>query len=77
MACLSDGEDGEAVEIGVRWVPPQVVCLKFNVDGASRGKPRIARIEEVLHDEHGSVKVSFFDTAVIRDSNKVEVLAGR
>lgn len=40
-------------------------------------KPRIARIEEVLHDEHGSIKVSFFDPAVIRDSNKVEVLAVR
>lgn len=51
-------------------MPPQVGCLKFNVDGASRMKPRIARIEEVLHDEHGSVKVSFFDPAVIRDSNK-------
>lgn len=41
------------------WVPPLVVELKFNVNGASRGKPGLARVGGVLRNSHGVLLVLF------------------
>ena len=49
--------------------------LKFNVDGASRGKPRPMGIRCVLHNRKGEVLHMFLTHVGVYDSNVVEVLA--
>lgn len=49
--------------------------LKFNVDGASRGKPGPMGIKCVLHNSKGEVLLMFSKHVGICDSNLVEVLA--
>lgn len=46
----------------VEWYPPTRGTLKFNVDGASKGKPGPACIGEVLQDHLGSIRVNFSNT---------------
>lgn len=41
------------------WAPPPSGTLKFNVDGASRGKSGLAGIGGVLRDHSGSISVVF------------------
>lgn len=39
------------------WLSPQLGVLKFNFDGASRGKPRLASIGGVLRNDKGEVLI--------------------
>lgn len=41
------------------WSPPSCGFLKFNVDGASRGKPGPVGIGGVLRDHVGSTSIIF------------------
>lgn len=41
------------------WSPPSFRCLKFNVDGAARGKPRLVGIGGVLRNHKGEVLFLF------------------
>lgn len=49
--------------------------LKFNVDGATRGKPSSAGIGGVLRDDRGAILCLFSKGVRIRYSNKAKVLA--
>lgn len=55
--------------------PLPIRVLKFNVDGASRGKPRPTGIRCVLHNSKGEVLLMFSKHVEVCDSNVVEVLA--
>lgn len=58
------------------WVPPpREGELKFNVDGATRGKPRLAGIGGVLRNSLGVAVSLFFKNVGTMESNEVEVLA--
>eukprot|EP00268_Persea_americana_P068026 TRINITY_DN9427_c0_g1_i1.p1 TRINITY_DN9427_c0_g1~~TRINITY_DN9427_c0_g1_i1.p1 ORF type:complete len:120 (+),score=19.95 TRINITY_DN9427_c0_g1_i1:825-1184(+) len=59
----------------VMLVPPSLGVLKFNVDGAARGKPRPAGIGGVLRNSKGEVLFTFSKPIGIRDSKEAEVLA--
>ena len=59
----------------VLWAPPNVGVLKFNVDGAAKGKPGPAGIGGVLHDSGGLVLVMFSKHVGTMESNEAEVLA--
>ena len=58
----------------VFWSPPPNGVLKFNVDGASRGKPGPTGIGGVLRNNKGEVLLMFSKHGVC-DSNEAEVLA--
>lgn len=45
----------------VDWSPPQSGEMKFNVDGASRGKPGPAGIGGVPRDDQGTTSLVFFE----------------
>lgn len=55
------------------WVPPLVVELKFNVNGASRGKPGPARVGGVLRNSHGVLLVLFSKHVGCMRSMEVEL----
>ncbi|XXG74166.1 hypothetical protein AAC387_Pa07g2955 [Persea americana] len=57
------------------WAPPNVGLLKFNVDGAAKGKPEPAGIGGVLRNSGGLVLVMFSKHVGTMESNRVEVLA--
>eukprot|EP00268_Persea_americana_P021089 TRINITY_DN21101_c0_g1_i1.p1 TRINITY_DN21101_c0_g1~~TRINITY_DN21101_c0_g1_i1.p1 ORF type:complete len:199 (+),score=31.91 TRINITY_DN21101_c0_g1_i1:157-753(+) len=57
------------------WSPPSMGMLKFNVDGAARGKPGPAGIGGVLCDDKGVILCLFSKSVGVRDSNEAEVLA--
>ncbi|XVF62072.1 hypothetical protein PTKIN_Ptkin08bG0187700 [Pterospermum kingtungense] len=61
--------------IETRWICPQMGCLKFNVDGSAKGKPRLAGIGGVLRDHEGNVKIQFMKSIGLADSNLAELLA--
>ena len=63
------------VRIYVLWSPPPLGMLKFNVGGAARGKPGLASIRGVLHNDKGEVLFMFSKYVGARDSNEAEVLA--
>ena len=52
-----------------RWCLPLEGVLKFNVDGASRGKLGPAGIGGVLHNFKGGVLISFSNPIGIKNSN--------
>ena len=49
--------------------------LKFNVDGASRGKPGLAGIGGVFRNSRGEILLIFSKHVSVCDSNEAEVLA--
>lgn len=57
------------------WVPPMGSDLKFNVDGAARGKPWLAAGVEVLRNGKGVVLFIFSKNVVNMESNEAEVVA--
>ena len=59
----------------VHWAPLNVGVLKFNVDGAAKGKPGPAGIGGVLCDSGGVVLVMFSKHVGIMKSNEAKVLA--
>lgn len=59
----------------VSWDAPSPGMLKFNVDGAVRGKLGPAGIGGVLQDDRGVVICMSSKSIGIRDSNVAEVLA--
>ena len=59
----------------ILWSPPPFGVLKFNVDGAARGKPRLAGIEGKLCNNKGEVLFMFSKHVGVCDSNEIEVFA--
>ena len=57
------------------WYPPPLGVVKFNVDGASRGKPGPAGIGGVLRYCKGEVLMMFSKYVSVGDSNEADVLA--
>lgn len=57
--------------------PPPSGTLKFNVDGASRGKSGPAGIGGVLRDHSGSTRVVFSESVGIMESNEAALLSIR
>ncbi|XVF84677.1 hypothetical protein PTKIN_Ptkin17bG0056800 [Pterospermum kingtungense] len=61
----------------VSWIPPPIGYVKFNVDGASSGKPGLAGIGGVMRS-HASEELARFSKFVgIEDSNVAELMAIR
>ncbi|PWA45434.1 reverse transcriptase [Artemisia annua] len=58
-----------------QWRPPNVGSLKFNVDGAARGKPGPAGIGGLLRNNCSAVVAMFSIPLGVLDSNVVEVMA--
>lgn len=58
-----------------RWKRPDVVCLKFNVDGATKGKPRSAGIGGVLLNHRSEILYFSTEPIGIKDSNEAELVA--
>ncbi|PWA68757.1 hypothetical protein CTI12_AA301610 [Artemisia annua] len=58
-----------------QWRPPDVGSLKFNVDGAARGKPGPAGIGGLLRNNCGAVVAMFSIPIGVLDSNVAEVMA--
>lgn len=59
------------------WSPPPCGVLKFNMDGAARGKPGPAGIGGVLRNHLGSISVVFSEFVGSLESNEAEVLSIR
>ena len=57
------------------WAPPIGGVLKFNVNGAARGKPDLAGIGGGLHKSEGIVLALFSKHVGCMESNEVDVLA--
>eukprot|EP00268_Persea_americana_P036637 TRINITY_DN3614_c1_g1_i6.p1 TRINITY_DN3614_c1_g1~~TRINITY_DN3614_c1_g1_i6.p1 ORF type:complete len:138 (-),score=27.70 TRINITY_DN3614_c1_g1_i6:344-757(-) len=57
------------------WAPPSKGVLKFNVDGAARGKPGPTGIGGVLCNSEGIVLALFSKHVGCMESNEVEVVA--
>ena len=72
-ACMGCG--APKVKKSIFWIPPLTGILKFNVNGAARGKLGLAGIGGVLLNDKGEVLLMFPKSVGIRDSNEVEVLA--
>lgn len=58
----------------VAWVPTQDRDLKFNADGATRGKPGSVGIGGVLCNHRRDVLIMFSKNIGVKDSNEVEVM---
>eukprot|EP00268_Persea_americana_P009152 TRINITY_DN13625_c0_g1_i4.p1 TRINITY_DN13625_c0_g1~~TRINITY_DN13625_c0_g1_i4.p1 ORF type:complete len:159 (-),score=28.79 TRINITY_DN13625_c0_g1_i4:37-513(-) len=71
--CLKMGGFKEKMKV-CRCLPPYGV-LKFNVDGAAKGKPGLTGIEGVLRNHKGEVIYMFSKHVGINFSNETEVLA--
>lgn len=56
-ACMSCGPC--KLRKRVSWCPPPDGILKFNVDGVTRGKPKLAGIGGVLYNSEGKVLFMF------------------
>lgn len=61
----------------VEWYPPTRGTLKFNVDGAFKGKPGPTGIGGVLRDHLGSIRVVFSEPVDLEESNEAEFLSIR
>lgn len=59
----------------LQWYFPSFGSLKFNVDGASRGKPRSAAIGSIFRNCKGEILFVSLKYVGIKDSNEAEVLA--
>lgn len=55
-----------------RAMPP-IGILKFNMDGAARGKPSPAGIGWMLHNDNGDILGMFSKGVGIKDSNEAEI----
>ena len=73
QACMGWGAPN--VKKSIFWIPPPTGILKFNVDGATRGKLGPAGIGGVLRNDKGEVLLMFSKSVGIRDSNEAESLA--
>lgn len=60
-----------------KWVKPKKGFYKFNVDGTTRGKPRLVRIKGVLHDDLSRMLLIFLESVGIMESNEAELRAIR
>lgn len=60
---------------GIVWQGPKEEWLKFNVDGAARGKPGKAGCGGVLRDGRGDSHGIFYGPLGILDSNMTELYA--
>lgn len=54
--------------------PNEQNVIKFNVDGASRGKPEPAGLGGVLRNHEGTTSIDFNESVGTTDSNEVEIL---
>ena len=72
-ACMSCGPSKDRKVVG--WCPPPSGWIKFNVDGAAKGKPGPAGIGGVLRNDKGEVLFMFSKNVGIKESNEAEVLA--
>ena len=61
----------------VVWKNPEIGFMKFNVDGAARGKPGPAGIGGVLRDVDGKVWMEFSNSIGVSESNEAEICAIR
>ncbi|EOY06164.1 Uncharacterized protein TCM_020977 [Theobroma cacao] len=59
---------------GVEWELPQQDQMKFNVNGTARRCLGLARIDGILRNHKGEVKVIFSKSIGSADSNLVEIL---
>ena len=59
----------------VVWFSPLDDVLKFNVDGAARGKPGPAYIGGVLRNIEGGLNFAFSVNVGMKESNEAEFLA--
>lgn len=59
----------------VSWAPPYGGKLKFNMDGAAKGKPGLAGVGGVLRNNHGVVMAIISKSAGVKKSNEAEVIA--
>lgn len=55
--------------------PPPGEFFKFNVDGASRGKPGPAEIVDNLRDHQGHTYLVFTKSVGTKDSNEAELFS--
>ncbi|OMO58103.1 hypothetical protein CCACVL1_25585 [Corchorus capsularis] len=63
----------EAVQAS--WKKPDFGVLKFNVDGAAKGKPGLAGICGILRNHQGNTLAKFSKSIGIAESNEAELLA--
>lgn len=59
------------------WTHPEENVMKFNVNGASRGKPRPVEIGVVLMNHEKTTSIVFSESVGVRGSNEVEVISIR
>lgn len=59
----------------ISWTSSLVGILKFNLDGASRGKPRPTGMGGVLHNSKGEILFMFSMSVGVKESNEAEVMA--
>lgn len=62
-------------EVGSLGGPHQGVYLKFNVNGAARGKPGPTGVGGVLRDHKEDVLLIFSNNEGLQESNEIKVLA--
>lgn len=72
-ACSSCGR--RKIRREIAWITPPVGVMKFNVLGASRGKPGPAGLLGVLRNCKDDILFLFSKNVGINESNEVEVLA--
>lgn len=71
--CLCRGRRrGKPME---KWKPPDSGCHKFNIDGAARGKTKLAGTWDVLQNNQGNISNFFRERIGIKESNEAELLA--
>jgi len=57
------------------WQPPPKNYLKFNIDGASKGSPGVARFGGVLRNEEGRIILIFHSHLSKATNNMAELMA--
>lgn len=70
MVCDSRNE-----RIVIQWSPPLHGVLKFNVDGAAKGKLKLSDISGVLCNHNGKVFLVFSNCLGTKDPNEAGVMA--
>ncbi|KAL4333845.1 hypothetical protein GQ457_07G009460 [Hibiscus cannabinus] len=66
---------GRVCRVGVSWIPQVVGAVKFNVDGAARGKSGPAGCGGVLRDSGGRILACFSGPLGSLDSNEAKLRA--
>lgn len=72
-ACMGCGSSKERGMVAL--CIPMMGMLKFNVDGSTRGKPRLAGIRRALCNDKGEILCLFSKSVEARDSTEAKVLA--